>query len=522
MSETNPYQELLEQLHACDNQEERDWLSLRFSIAQLPKELQAAVRAAAVPRFFDCTFLNALLDQPLDEAQFAELLEQPYIEPYPGEGRYNVHERSRKLLQEKLWQEDEALYREISRRAFVYCKAQDQEDITWRIETIYHQLIVEPEKGASVLNRTCVDWINPPYFAYEKIESLLRAVQEHQLMDRLEVRAENYFWYFQSQRYIRCSFYQEAIQSLNHISVAAIQDDPFFMGNYHSALGKLKLMMSNFQVAQIDFETALLKYREINNRIGEANTLFYLGEIKSRFSEFSEAINSYEAAFLLYSEEGTLQGQANCFFSLGNIYIQYSNFPEALQQYKNALNLYRKTSNEQGAANCLSSIGKIHIYLSDFVAARQCYEKSFFLYKKTNNLAGQIGCLFGFCQVHLGNCNLSQAQACCNDVLIKYQEINDQLGEANAFHLLGKIKRYLSQFMDAQANYKAALHLYEQIGHPQGVVKCLEGFAKLHQAQGQLQQAEEYWQKAAGKYNELSMPLRAEQCLEQLRKLKEQ
>ncbi|MCW5209274.1 hypothetical protein VU10_03595 [Desulfobulbus sp. US1] len=67
MSETNPYQELLEQLQACESQEERDWLSLRFSIAQLPKELQAAVRAAAVPRFFDRAFLNALLDQPLDE-----------------------------------------------------------------------------------------------------------------------------------------------------------------------------------------------------------------------------------------------------------------------------------------------------------------------------------------------------------------------------------------------------------------------------------------------------------------------
>ena len=118
MSETNPYQELLEQLQACESQEKRDWLSLRFSIAQLPKELQAAVRAAAVPRFFDRAFLNALLKQPLHDEFFAELLEQPYIEQYPGKNRYNVHERSRRLLQEKLWEEDEALYREISRRAF--------------------------------------------------------------------------------------------------------------------------------------------------------------------------------------------------------------------------------------------------------------------------------------------------------------------------------------------------------------------------------------------------------------------
>ena len=87
MPENNPYQELLEQLQACENQEERDWLSLRFSMGQLPEELQAAVRAAAVPRFFDRDFLDALLDKPLNEEQFAALLDQSYIEPYPGEGR---------------------------------------------------------------------------------------------------------------------------------------------------------------------------------------------------------------------------------------------------------------------------------------------------------------------------------------------------------------------------------------------------------------------------------------------------
>uniref|UniRef100_UPI0040576644 hypothetical protein n=1 Tax=Candidatus Electronema sp. TaxID=2698783 RepID=UPI0040576644 len=168
-----PYQILLEQLQACGTQDERERLLMRFSISQLPEPLRAAVQAAAVPRFFDRAFLNALLDQPLNEAQFAELTGLSYIEPYPGEGRFNVHERSRKLLQEKLWQEDDALYREISRRAFAHCVKQDQNDTTWRIETVYHQLIVEPDEGINKFNYIITEW-KESYKSYA--ESLLRTV----------------------------------------------------------------------------------------------------------------------------------------------------------------------------------------------------------------------------------------------------------------------------------------------------------------------------------------------------------
>jgi hypothetical protein len=176
MSETDLYANLLDHLQACASQEERDWVALHFSIAQLSEPLQAAVQTAAVPRFFDCAFLNVLLDQPLDEAQFAELVSLSYIESYPGVGRFNVHERSRKLLQEKLWQEDKALYREISRRAFAYCKKQDQDDTTWRIETVYHQFIVEPKEGFVTFHNTFIEWVKS--FAYGKAESLLLAERE--------------------------------------------------------------------------------------------------------------------------------------------------------------------------------------------------------------------------------------------------------------------------------------------------------------------------------------------------------
>ena len=77
MSENNPYQELLEQLQACESQEERDWLSLRFSIDRLPEALQTVVQVAAIPRFFDRTFLNALLDQLLTRSSLPSSLSSP-------------------------------------------------------------------------------------------------------------------------------------------------------------------------------------------------------------------------------------------------------------------------------------------------------------------------------------------------------------------------------------------------------------------------------------------------------------
>ncbi|WP_417909150.1 tetratricopeptide repeat protein [Candidatus Electronema sp. PJ] len=469
------YQTILAQLQACENQDERDRLSLNFSLSQLPEQMQAAVQAAAVPRFFDRAFLNALLEQPLDAEQFVELTGFSYIEPYPGKDRFNVHERTRKLLQEKLWQEDETLYREISRRAFAYCAKQDQDDTTWRIETVYHQLVAEPEEGAIELNDTCAVWMNPPYFANNKAESLLLAAREHMELKRLLEKAAQFFWLNQANVDIRYSRYHEAKEALRQMDVAVSKDDRHLLVNRLECLGDAHYFLSEVIEAQQCFEEALQLRKENGKSLQKANCLSSLGDVHRVLFNFKQARRYYDKSLQLSLHDQLTT--ANNLFGIGEVLLRLSKYKQSRSYFRRALKLYKKIGERIGEANCIRSLGEAHLACSEFPEAQQLVEEALQLYRK----------------------------------------IDDQIGKANCFQAFGELFVKTGDFIAAKQYYEQALALAEHLPLPDDIAECWEGFAKLHQAQQQLPQAEECWRKAAEIYRNLAMPLREKHCLEQIK-----
>ncbi len=158
---------------------ERPALLMNFCLQNMPSGQSAVVEAAAVPRFFDEDYLNYLLDRKLDEKEFQELTSLSYVESPPDEEYFNIHESSRNLILDNFLKTNESRFRDISSRAAQYCFKQNNEDKKWRIEYIYHQLVANPAKGAHELIETGWQWQKDPYFPYDKIELLLRAVREH-------------------------------------------------------------------------------------------------------------------------------------------------------------------------------------------------------------------------------------------------------------------------------------------------------------------------------------------------------
>ncbi len=133
--------DILVQLHAAKNEEEREWLVLQFCLDGLNSEVRDAVWTAAVPHWFDVDFLTVLMDSSDADIPgiFQNLISLPFVEPFPGLG-YNIHKRTRALLLKRLWQHNLPRYYEQSQRAASYCARQDVADTGWRVETIYHLL----------------------------------------------------------------------------------------------------------------------------------------------------------------------------------------------------------------------------------------------------------------------------------------------------------------------------------------------------------------------------------------------
>ena len=67
--------DLLSRLQAAGSDEEREWLVMELSLDSLEPALRQALWAAAVPHWFDDSFLAALLDE--EELRAFETLARP-------------------------------------------------------------------------------------------------------------------------------------------------------------------------------------------------------------------------------------------------------------------------------------------------------------------------------------------------------------------------------------------------------------------------------------------------------------
>ena len=78
-------------------------------------------------------------------------------------------------------------------------------------------------------------------------------------------------------------------------------------------------------------------YREIGDRLGEANTLIAIGDVLQFLKRSTEALENYEGALALYREIGARLGEANALQAIG---ILQEDLNLGLKYCQAALELY--------------------------------------------------------------------------------------------------------------------------------------------------------------------------------------
>jgi tetratricopeptide (TPR) repeat protein len=345
--------DILTRLQKANNDDEREWLTMQYTLDNLPSDVQDAVWAAAIPHWFDGDFLSALLDHSDfdDTPEYKALLELSFVEPFQNYG-YNIHERSRKLLLNRLWYERRAHYQELSKRAVGHCVNQDQDESTWRMETIYHLLIADPDSGATLMQNTGWEWQNSPNFAYDRVEAMVRLVREHADSNRLNRRGLGWtlFWEAHIDQLYDRSF--RAKELLIGIKIDPEYDQSLAV-SVDKALGDVHMNLSEYDEARQRYEQALPIYQDIGARVGEANCIKSLGDVHRMLSEYDEARQRYEQALPIYQDIGARVGEANCIKSLGDVHYMVDEYDEARQRYEQVVQI---TPDNTGARITLAGL----------------------------------------------------------------------------------------------------------------------------------------------------------------------
>jgi hypothetical protein len=201
-------EEILRRVQQAETETERQWILLELQMSQMPDDLVSMLWAAAIPHFFDANILAALRPELAEQADklYEKLKTLTFVEEFPKQG-YNIHELTRNVLLNQLWQQDKDEFLRLSQRAADYFfaeKMSSEEDV----EFCYHEILNEGEAQTGRLLDRGFDWWT--YNQIERLQAAIKGFREHEIADRLDAFGKGFSLHLQGLVKIRSGHYAEA------------------------------------------------------------------------------------------------------------------------------------------------------------------------------------------------------------------------------------------------------------------------------------------------------------------------
>ena len=154
-------------------------------------------------------------------------------------------------------------------------------------------------------------------------------------------------------------------------------------------LGRIDKVGGHHSNSLSSYEQALGLYRDVGDRLGEANTLKAVGDVLQFLDRRQEALSNYEQALGLYRDVGERLGEANTYFSLGRLYLEKRQRDESIKYQQQARNLFRAIGAIQGEANSHRLLGNTYRTWGEYPNAIKSYRLALPLYERNGDLFSQ-------------------------------------------------------------------------------------------------------------------------------------
>ena len=360
-------EEILKRVQQAETETERQWILLELQMSQMPDDLVSMLWAAAILHFFDANILAALRPELAEQADklYEKLKTLTFVEEFPKQG-YNIHELTRNVLLNQLWQQDKDEFLRLSQRAADYFfseKMSSEEDV----EFCYHEILNEGDAQTGRLLDRGFDW-----WTYHQIERLQAAVQgfrEHEIADRLDTFEKGFSLHLQGIVKIRSgnyaeaeSFFSRAETFYNTINLK----NPRYITSLLRDIGRSKLEQGDYDGSVYFLKKALSISEEQlgENHSDTAASLNNLAGLYQNKGRYDEAESLYLRA-LKICEEQLGENHPDTATSLNNLAALYENkgrYDEAESLYLRALKIYEEQlgENHPDTAASLNNLAELY------------------------------------------------------------------------------------------------------------------------------------------------------------------
>jgi tetratricopeptide (TPR) repeat protein len=126
--------------------------------------------------------------------------------------------------------------------------------------------------------------------------------------------------------------------------------------------------------ARAAYDEAIGLYKQVDDRLGQANVLRGLGDLESILGRNDQARAAYGEAIGLFKQVDDRLGQANVLAGLGDLEYKLGRNDQARAAYGEAIGLFKQVDNRLGQANVLRGLGDLDSRKNPKKAARYFFE----------------------------------------------------------------------------------------------------------------------------------------------------
>lgn len=254
--------------------------------------------------------------------------------------------------------------------------------------------------------------------------------------------------------------------------------------------------------ALVPYNQALVLYKQINDKAGQATSLQNIGRVYETQSDPNKALEYYSSALVLWREVSSRRGEAYNLDRIGVMHYFLGNLELAFPYFQQAVEIYRELGYKGAEGFVYNHIANFHSQKGDINKALEYFQKGMSLLREANSTA-----LLGYLLNNMGVAyrdigDLKQAIDYMNQALVIWGKLQHKHGTASAFTTLASIYSQQGEMRKALSFYQQALPFCVQLGDQHCEARIYWRLASAYSSLGETQTALEYYAKTAAIYRQ--------------------
>ncbi len=241
--------------------------------------------------------------------------------------------------------------------------------------------------------------------------------------------------------------------------------------------GQWLMQLGAWEEAIFRFEQSLAIFREMDDILGEAQSLNGLGNVYQALRDVQQAESCYREALSLQRAGGDQRQEAITLNNLAVVLGDQGQLQVAFETLQQSLRLLREVGSPNEIGRALLNLGKFATYLGEVEHGGAYYREALTVLEKAGDRLGLVYAYNGLGNYYKRRGKLQEAANYYTQSLQLAQEIGDLKDQEQALGNLGTLYHERGAWAEAEHYYRQAAEICEAVGDEAGLADWLGNLA---------------------------------------------